>query len=100
MYIDWNTIITAGAVLGALGVILGLVIKAYKNAIKPNENAEQISELEKHHEEDMKRIKEENYLICYALRACLDGLMQQGCNHTVPDAKKKLDEYLNKQAHE
>lgn len=100
MYIDWNAIITAGAVLGAGGVILGFVLKGYKRAIKPDENAEQIEELKRHHEEDMHRIKEENYLICYALSACLDGLMQQGCNHTVPDAKKKLDEYLNKQAHE
>ena len=100
MYIDWNTIITASAVIGALGAILGLVFKGYKRAIKPDENAEKISKLKKHHEEDMQRIKEENYLICYALSACLDGLMQQGCNHTVPEAKKKLDEYLNKQAHE
>lgn len=44
-------------------------------------------------------MKEENTLMCYALMACLDGLMQLGANHTVPVAKEKLDKYLNQQAH-
>ena len=99
MYIDWNTIITAGAVLGAVGVVLGVVLKGYKRAIKPDENAKHIAELKRHHEEDMNRIKEENCLICFALSACLDGLQQLGANHTVPVAKEKLDKYLNQQAH-
>ena len=55
--------------------------------------------LKERHERDLKRVKEENSLICYALSACLDGLMQLGANHTVPDAKERLDKYLNEQAH-
>jgi hypothetical protein len=50
-------------------------------------------------DKEIKQIKEEDTLICYALSACLDGLQQLGANHTVPLAKEKLDKYLNQQAH-
>ena len=99
MFITWQTIITAGTVLGALGVILGLLFKAYGWYLKQKAQDTAIAELQKHHEADMKQVREENTLICYALSACLDGLMQLGANHTVPDAKDKLDKYLNQQAH-
>lgn len=100
MYITWQTIITAGAVVSALALLLGILFKGHKWFLKQESQGEEIAEMKKHHEEDVHRLKEENYLICYALSACLDGLMQQGCNHTVPAAKAKLDEYLNQQAHE
>ena len=100
MYITWQTIITAGAVVSALLLILGLLAKTYKWFQKQEKQDEKIDTLSKHHETDVQRIKEENCLICYALSACLDGLIQLGCNHTVPDAKQKLDKYLNHQAHE
>lgn len=41
----------------------------------------------------------ERRLLMQGVMACLDGLEQQGCNHTVPLAKKEINEYLNKQAH-
>ena len=100
MYIDWQTIITAGAVVSALLLVFGLFTKGHKWFLKQENQDDRIDDLKAHHEEDVQRIKQENYLICYALSACLDGLMQQGCNSTVPEAKKKLDEYLNQQAHE
>ena len=100
MYIDWQTIITAGSVLGALGLILGLVVKIHKRIIKQDEHSEQIDTLKAQHEEDIKHLKKENALVCFALSACLDGLQQLGANHTVPIAKEKLDKYLNEQAHE
>lgn len=100
MYIGWDTIITAGSVLTAIGVMLGCVLKVHKWYLKQEKQAQEQEELREHHDEDVRRLKDENYLICYALAACLDGLMQQGCNHTVPDAKAKLDKYLNQQAHE
>lgn len=93
MYVGWNTIITAGSVITAVGVILGCVLKVYKWFIRQNEQTQQ-------NEADVHRLKEENRLICFALSACLDGLQQLGANHTVPIAKEKLDEYLNQQAHE
>lgn len=100
MYIDWHTIITAGSVLTALVAIFGLVLKIHKWIIKQDDQTEQIEALKRHHDEDLARVKKENTLVCYALSACLDGLQQLGANHTVPDAKKKLDKYLNQQAHE
>lgn len=100
MYVDWQTIITAGSVLGALGLIFGLVVKGYKRIIKQDEHSEQIDTLKAQHEEDIKHLKKENALVCFALSACLDGLQQLGANHTVPIAKEKLDKYLNEQAHE
>ena len=100
MYIDWNTIITAGSVVGALVAILTIVLKWHSWVIKQNEQLEETENLRKQHNEDIHRLKQENALVCYALSACLDGLMQLGANHTVPVAKGKLDKYLNQQAHE
>lgn len=100
MYITWQTIITAGAVVSAIVLILGILLKGHKWFLKQENQDEKIDKLTEHHEADVQRIKDENCLICYALSACLDGLMQLGCNHTVPDAKAKLDKFLNQQAHE
>lgn len=83
-----SKIITAASLITALGVILGLVFKLHKRYLK-----------QKQLEEEIKQIKEEDALICFALSACLDGLQQLGANHTVPIAKEKLDKYLNQQAH-
>jgi hypothetical protein len=81
-------IITFASLITASGIILAFVFKIHKWFLKQEKQ-----------DEEIKRIKEENALICYALSACLDGLQQLGCNHTVPDAKEKLDKYLNQQAH-
>ncbi len=87
-----NNIITVAAIISALSVIFGVIFAVYKWYYKQNEK-------DKRHDSEISRIKEENTLIVYALRACLDGLQQLGANHTVPDAKNKLDKYINKQAH-
>lgn len=100
MYIGWQTIITAGAVVSALGLLLGIILKIHKWYLNQDEQTKQIEALRKHHEDDVHRLKEENRLVCYALSACLDGLQQLGANHTVPKAKAELDKYLNQQAHE
>jgi len=81
-------IIMAASLITALGVILGLIIKIHKWYLKQEKQ-----------DDEIKRIKEEDTLICFALSACLDGLMQLGANHTVPVAKDKLDKFLNKNAH-
>lgn len=81
-------IITGASLITALGVILGVVFKIHKWYLRQEQQ-----------DKEIKQIKEEDTLICYALSACLDGLMQLGANHTVPDAKDKLDKYLNQQAH-
>ena len=85
-------ILALAGLIGALGVIFGVIFGAYRWYLKQNsKQTEQDSEIE--------RIKTENCLICYGLSACLDGLIQLGANHTVPVAKDKLDKYLNQQAH-
>lgn len=76
-------IITAILVIG--GVALGII----KWVLKQNKQDEEIAKL-----------KKENHLICKGLFACLDGLEQLGCNHTVPLAKKELDDYIQEIAHQ
>ena len=81
-------IITIASLITATGVILAFVFKIHKWFLK-----------QERQDKEIKQIKEENALICFALSACLDGLQQLGANHTVPVAKEKLDKYLNQQAH-
>ena len=100
MYVDLQTIITIGGAITAIGLILGIFLKVHKWFLKQEQQSGDIKILKEHHEEDVKKIKEENCLVCFALSACLDGLQQLGANHTVPIAKEKLDKYLNQQAHE
>ena len=88
IHLDANTIITAAAVLTAIASTTTMLLKGYKWYLKQNAQ-----------DEEIKKIKEENTLLCYGLSACLDGLLQLGCNHSVPLAKEKLDKYLNQQAH-
>ena len=100
MYIDWQTIITIASVITALGVIFGVILWCYRWYLKMENKSSQHDELEARHDEDVRRLKEENRLICMALDACLDGLEQLGANHSVPEARQKLREFLNQQAHE
>ena len=98
-----NAIITIASVITALGVIIGVILKIHNWYLKQDKqdksHEKDIQALEKKHKEDITQLREENCLICFALSAALDGLMQLGANHTVPIAKEKLDKYLNQQAH-
>ena len=100
MYIGWDTIITAGAVISALALIIGLLIKCYNWYLAQKKQGEEIAELKEQHTEDVHQLRQEFRIVIRGLSACLDGLIQQGCNHDVPDAKKMIDDYLNQQAHE
>lgn len=84
-----QNIITAAAVLAAVIAIFGYYNKAYKWYQKQEKQ-----------DKDIKAIKREQTMIVYALSACLDGLGQLGANHAVPEAKDKLDKYINQQAHD
>ncbi len=75
-------------IISAFTIICGVIFACYRWYLKQNKQ-----------DEDIKAIKEENTLICFALRACLDGLEQLGANHTVPVAKEKLEKHLNILAH-
>lgn len=94
-----SNIVLMGSCITALGTIIGFALKAHRWFLRQEEQNTEIAELKAQHEEDVKSIKQEDTLICFALSACLDGLEQLGCNHTVPKARDKLDKYLNQQAH-
>ena len=83
-----GSIITIASLITAICTIIGFILKGHNWYLKQEAQ-----------EEEIKDIKQENTLICFALSACLDGLQQLGANHTVPVAKEKLDKYLNQQAH-
>ena len=99
IHLDAQTIISAAALLTAVTAIFVFAKKGFKWFSKPDELETEIKALREKHENDMAESNEERQLICYALAACLDGLQQLGCNHTVTDAKNKMDKHLNEKAH-
>lgn len=100
MYVDANTIITAAALISALAVIAGACVAVYKFSQKPKELEKCMAELRKDHDDDIRKIQEEQCIATYGLLACLKGLKEQGCNGPVTDAINKIEKHLNKQAHE
>ena len=85
---DLSGLIWLGAVVGAVAALIGYMNKAFLWLHKSTRQAE-----------DLKAVKEEQRVLCIAVSACLDGLIQLGANHEVPKAKKALDDYINNQAH-
>lgn len=111
IHITASTVITTVSLLSALGTVIFWVLKAHKWFLKQEAQDEkiknvetklekEIQQLREKHEADMKKSKSERRVVCFGLSACLDGLVQLGANHTVPEAKNELDKYLNEQAHE
>ena len=49
--------------------------------------------------DEIKAVKDEAIIMVEGVGACLDGLRQLGANHSVTDAKEKLDDYINIAAH-
>lgn len=89
MFVTWQTIITAGAVLAAIIAILKNYNKGYdwvKNQSKQ--------------EKEIKLIKEEQQILTYGVLACLKGLREQGCDGAVTDAIDKMEKHLNERAHQ
>lgn len=83
-----NTVILAGSLLTALILIGTTVGKIHTWFLKQENQDVQIA-----------NIKEEQRVLCKGISACLDGLEQLGCNHSVPVAKQELEEHLNSAAH-
>ena len=97
--LTWQSIITAGAVVGALVAMVTYFIKLVRWVDKQKKQDDDIKELRKHHEEDMASIKEEQTLLVYGVLACLKGLSEQGCNGPVTEAIGKFEKHLNEKAH-
>ena len=89
MYIDASAIIEIGKVIGAITVICGLIISIYKWYSRQNEQ-----------DVEIKKMKEEQCLLTYGTLACLKGLKELGCNGPVTEAIDKMEEHLNKVAHD
>ena len=88
MYIDANTVITAAAVVTALGVLGGVVAWVVKLVQRDRRQSAEII-----------RMQDELTIICYGLRGALQGLIEQGCNGPCKDALTRLDKHLNLEAH-
>ena len=75
---------------GILGKVIigGVAVAAYKYI-----------ERDKHQSKLIQDIQEEQTLLCYGIKACLQGLAEQGCDGPVHDALDKLDKHLNQKAH-
>ena len=91
-----DLIIKAGAVLSALAVIVG----AFAAIFRLIEKNKKETERNKKQDCDIAKMKKEQTLLVYALRGCLDGLHQLGCNGRVTDSINRIDKYLNKAAHD
>ena len=87
--ISVGTILSVVSVITAVITIGGVIFAIYRWYLRQNRDTEEI-----------KKLKHENAIICYALSACLDGLIQLGANHNVPIVKDKLDKYINQTAHD
>ena len=107
-------ILQIAEIIGALSLILGGIIGAYKlydkivDKLKALE--ERVEALEQGHdkdieilnkrvEEEVERVNEENLVIIKALLGCLDGLVQLNCDGEVTKAKELIKEHLNNAAH-
>lgn len=88
MYINANTITTAASVVGALGILGGVVAYVVR-----------LIQRDKRQSKAIERMQIEQTIICYGLRGALKGLIEQGCNGPCKDALDKLDKHLNKEAH-
>lgn len=82
-------ILELAGIIGAISVIGGFLFAIFR-----------FVEQQKANKAEIKAVKKELTLICYGLSACLDGLEQLHCNHTVPVAREKLSKHLNQAAHD
>ena len=89
MTISAQSVITAASVLTALGVIGGIAAWGFR-----------FVERDKRQSRELAAILEEQTIICFGVLACLKGLKEQGCNGPVTEALCKLEQHLNRAAHD
>lgn len=86
--LSFQNLITIGSVLTAVGVIWKYLRKA--NDFIQRQEKQDV---------ELAAIRSEQTLLCFGIKACLQGLAEQGCNGPVHDALDKLERHLNKAAH-
>lgn len=89
MIIMASYIITIASLLTAVITIFALIFKIHNWYLKQEKQ-----------DAEIKAIKEEQRVMCKGVLACLDGLEQLGCNHSVPKAKEALENHINEVAHQ
>lgn len=99
MYVTWQTIITAAAVVSALSVLLAILVKIVRFLDRQKQQDEDIKELKAKHNDDIAAIKREQTILVHGILACLKGLKEQGCNGPVTEEIKNIEDYLNENAH-
>lgn len=100
MTLSTQTIVSIAAIIAALLAIYNYFAKVVRFLDNQKKQDTSIDELRKHHDEDVKTIKEEQTILCYGVLACLKGLEQLGVDGAVHDAIDNLEKHLNKRAHE
>ena len=93
-------IVKAAELIGAASVILGVIIGSYRLYAKLLDRIDTLERRLDEQQKELDKMKKEDTLVIYALRACLDGLRQKGCNGRVTEAISRLDKHINKAAHD
>lgn len=89
MWVNSDTIILCGSVVGALSLLGGFVFRFFRWITEQKTQSKKIAEVQK-----------EQTVICYVLLAALDGLKQLGANGEVTAAHDYLSKHINKKAHD
>lgn len=97
--LTWQTVITAGAVITALTVIITLLVKGVHWFDEQKKQRADLTALEAKHDNDNRTIQEELQLLTWGVLACLKGLKEQGCNGPVTEAIQRIEKELNQKAH-
>lgn len=98
--ITWQSVITAAAVIAAVVALTTYFAKGVRWVDNQSGQDEALKKLQKHHDDDIAALKQEQALLVYGILACLKGLKEQGCNGPVTEAINKYEKYLNQKAHE
>lgn len=95
-----QSIITAGAVVGALTALITLFVKIVRWIDHQKEQDKDIEDIRQQMALHNRETKEEQTLLTYGILACLKGLQQKDCNGPVTEAINKIEKHLNQKAHE
>ena len=95
-----QSIITVGAVVGALTALITLFVKIVRWIDHQKEQDKGIEDVRQQMAQHNRETKEEQTLLTYGILACLKGLNEKGCNGPVTEAINKIEKHLNQKAHE
>ncbi len=99
MSLAFEWILTISKIVGALGIILGVVIAFVRWLSKQEKQSTDIEELHKRHDDDLMAVQDELCVVNYAVLAALDALIQRGYGGNVAEAHIKLQKHINNKAH-